>query len=103
MSQTHTQQTQTVRLAVIPGDGIGPEVTVEALKVLEQVAAGPAGGGHASFADAARAMARLKPERVAPDPARADAYDALYRDWLELHEHFGRRTDLMKRLRRDRA
>ena len=44
MSQTHTQQTQTVRLAVIPGDGIGPEVTAEALKVLEQVAGGPAGG-----------------------------------------------------------
>ena len=44
MSQTPTQQTQTVRLAVIPGDGIGPEVTAEALKVLEQVAGGPTGG-----------------------------------------------------------
>ncbi len=30
--------TQTFRLAVIPGDGIGPEVTAEALKVLEQAA-----------------------------------------------------------------
>jgi 3-isopropylmalate dehydrogenase len=30
--------TRTHRLAVIPGDGIGPEVTAEALKVLEQVA-----------------------------------------------------------------
>jgi len=30
--------TETVRLAVIPGDGIGPEVTAEALKVLEQAA-----------------------------------------------------------------
>ncbi|WP_340539492.1 3-isopropylmalate dehydrogenase [Nocardioides sp. GXZ039] len=30
--------TGTVRLAVIPGDGIGPEVTTEALKVLEAVA-----------------------------------------------------------------
>jgi 3-isopropylmalate dehydrogenase len=30
--------TQTFQLAVIPGDGIGPEVTAEALKVLEQVA-----------------------------------------------------------------
>ena len=39
------------------------------------------------------------PERVAPDPARATAYDALYRDWLELHEHFGRETDLMRRLK----
>ena len=34
--------TSTHRLAVIPGDGIGPEVTAEALKVLEQVA--PAAG-----------------------------------------------------------
>jgi 3-isopropylmalate dehydrogenase len=30
--------TQTFKLAVIPGDGIGPEVTAEALKVLEQAA-----------------------------------------------------------------
>ena len=27
-----------VKLAVIPGDGIGPEVTAEALKVLDAVA-----------------------------------------------------------------
>jgi isocitrate/isopropylmalate dehydrogenase len=33
-----------VRLAVIPGDGIGPEVTAEALKVLEQAVLGHAGG-----------------------------------------------------------
>ena len=33
--------TQTYRIAVIPGDGIGPEVTAEAFKVLEAVA--PAG------------------------------------------------------------
>ncbi|MGZ5416394.1 MAG: 3-isopropylmalate dehydrogenase [Nocardioides sp.] len=31
---------QTFRLAVIPGDGIGPEVTSQALKVLEQVSSG---------------------------------------------------------------
>lgn len=31
---------QTFQLAVIPGDGIGPEVTAEALKVLEAVSAG---------------------------------------------------------------
>jgi len=35
---------QTYRLAVIPGDGIGPEVTDEALKVLEQVTAGSGAG-----------------------------------------------------------
>lgn len=32
-----TQQQDTVRLAVVPGDGIGPEVTAEALKVLTAV------------------------------------------------------------------
>ena len=31
------QGDQSLKLAVIPGDGIGPEVTAEALKVLEQV------------------------------------------------------------------
>ena len=30
------QESQSLKLAVIPGDGIGPEVTAEALKVLEQ-------------------------------------------------------------------
>jgi 3-isopropylmalate dehydrogenase len=29
--------TRTIRLAVVPGDGIGPEVTAEALRVLEAV------------------------------------------------------------------
>ena len=41
MSETSSPVTGSVRLAVIPGDGIGPEVTAEALKVLEAVA--PAG------------------------------------------------------------
>jgi 3-isopropylmalate dehydrogenase len=40
----NTPTTQTYKLAVIPGDGIGPEVTAEALKVLEQVAASHTGG-----------------------------------------------------------
>ena len=82
--------------------GLAAAVNASALgaAMLGAVAAGPASGGHGSFADAARAMARLKPERVTPDAARADAYDALYRDWLELHDHFGKGTDLMRRLRR---
>jgi 3-isopropylmalate dehydrogenase len=33
------QPLQTFQLAVVPGDGIGPEVTAEAVKVLEQVSA----------------------------------------------------------------
>ncbi|WP_028658989.1 3-isopropylmalate dehydrogenase [Nocardioides insulae] len=34
---TERRATDSVRLAVVPGDGIGPEVTAEALKVLEAV------------------------------------------------------------------
>ena len=42
--------------------------------------------------------------RIEPDAAAAAAYDALYRDWLELHDHFGRGgTDVMARLRRGRG
>ena len=71
--------------------------------MLGAVAAGMDRGGHASFAEAARAMAHLKPQRVAPRSEAADAYDVLYRDWLELHDHFGKGTDLMHRLRRGRG
>jgi L-ribulokinase len=82
--------------------GLAAAVNASALgaAMLGAVAAGPERGGHASFADAARAMSKLKPERIKPDPGRAAAYDALYRDWLELHDHFGRGTDIMRRLRR---
>jgi L-ribulokinase len=72
--------------------------------MLGAVAAGVARGGHASFVDAARAMAHLKAKRVEPDPTAVAVYDALYRDWLELHDHFGRGRGaaLMARLRRGR-
>ncbi|HKD18445.1 MAG TPA: ribulokinase [Thermoanaerobaculia bacterium] len=73
--------------------------------MLGAVAAGVERGGHASFVDAAGAMAHLKPGRIEPDPKAADAYDALYPDWLALHDHFGRGPGaaLMTRLRRGRA
>src|SRR3712207_5077007 len=38
MTSPHPVAQGSVRLAVIPGDGIGPEVTAEALKVLEAAA-----------------------------------------------------------------
>jgi L-ribulokinase len=81
------------------GLAAAPNASALGAAMLGAVAAGPARGGHASLADAARAMASLKPQRVSPDPARAGAYDALYLEWLELHDHFGRGTDLMRRLK----
>ena len=69
--------------------------------MLGAVAAGERAGGHASFVAAAAHMAALQPGRVDPSPARADLYDALYREYLELHDHFGRGgTAMMSRLRR---
>src|SRR6478672_9860120 len=38
-----SESSGSLKLAVIPGDGIGPEVTAEALKVLEVASAGPTG------------------------------------------------------------
>ncbi len=72
--------------------------------MLGAVAAGVERGGHASFVGAARAMAHLKADTVRPDPEAAAAYDSLYRDWLELHDHFGRGgSGVMARLRRGRG
>ncbi len=68
--------------------------------MLGAVAAGVEQGGHASIVDAARAMARLRGTKISAAPRAAKAYDVLYRDWLELHDHFGRGgTDVMARLR----
>lgn len=53
-------------------------------------AAGSDRGGYDSIADAARAMAR-KPEKVyRPVPENAEVYDSLYREFVLLHDYFGR-------------
>ncbi len=68
------------------------------------VAAGAAAGGHASIEDAARAMARLKDLAYEPIPANHEVYDVLYREYLRLHDTFGRgENDVMKVLRGLRA
>ena len=72
--------------------------------MLGAIAAGEAAGGHASFASAAAHMAFLKPGCIEPNAARSRIYDELYREYLELHDHFGRGgTEMMVRLRRQRA
>jgi L-ribulokinase len=68
------------------------------------VAAGQAAGGHATIQDAARAMARLKDGVFTPDPANIAVYDVLYREYVRLHDYFGRgENDVMKTLRNLRA
>ena len=68
------------------------------------VAAGAAAGGHATIEDAARAMARLKDVVYEPSAANRDAYEVLYREYVRLHDYFGRgENDVMKALRGLRA
>ena len=68
------------------------------------VAAGAAAGGYDSIADAAAAMVKPSVRTYRPDPSARAVYDALYRDYLALHDHFGRGgDDVMRRLRALRA
>ena len=64
------------------------------------VAAGAGAGGYATIADASRAMARLKDRVFEPIPANQAVYDILYREYVRLHDYFGRgENDVMKVLK----
>lgn len=68
------------------------------------VAAGSAAGGYDSIFDAAQKMARLKKETYTPNPGAQQVYDALYTEYVMLHDYFGRGgNDVMKRLKHLRA
>jgi len=68
------------------------------------VAAGAAAGGYDSIEDAAAAMVRPSVRTYRPDASTRGVYDDLYRDYLTLHDHFGRGgDDVMRRLRALRA
>jgi L-ribulokinase len=59
-----------------------------------------AGGAHATIDDASRAMARLSGTRFVPQPEHRATYDALYGEYLRLHDLFGRGgDDVMRRLK----
>ncbi len=60
-----------------------------------------AAGVYSDVRAASAAMGRAERGVHEPDDTRADAYDALYAEYLELHDHFGRGgSDAMHRLRR---
>lgn len=64
------------------------------------VAAGRAAGGYNDIREAAAAMARLQSMRYTPDAAAHAAYDALFAEYVTLHDTFGRgANDVMKRLK----
>ena len=68
------------------------------------VAAGVEAGGHATIADASAAMARLKDRAHEPIPANQAVYDVLHREYVRLHDYFGRGgNDVMKVLKGLRA
>ena len=62
-----------------------------------------AAGAYPDVRAAAAAMGRRDVAVYTPDEGRAAAYDALYRHYVALHDHFGRgATDIMHDLRRIR-
>jgi L-ribulokinase len=64
------------------------------------VAAGAAAGGYDSIFDAAHQMARLREETFRPIPANQAIYEQLYREYVTLHDYFGRgANDVMKRIK----
>jgi len=65
--------------------------------------AAAAAGAYADVEAASRAMGKVERDAFLPDPDRAEAYDALFSEYVALHEHFGRGgSDVMHRLRRIR-
>ncbi len=67
------------------------------------VAAGPGAGGYATIEDAAAAMTHLRDVRFDPDPMSRSAYDALYAEYIRLHDLLGRGGDpVLKTLKRIR-
>jgi L-ribulokinase len=96
-------------LMQIYADVTGRRFTVPASKqtpalgsaMFAAVAAGSRAGGYDSIVDASRRMARLSDETYVPDPDRHATYDELYREYLRLHDLFGRGgEDVMRRLKR---
>jgi L-ribulokinase len=64
------------------------------------VAAGPAAGGYADIATAARRMGGLREAVYRPIPAHVPLYDRLYAEYQTLYDYFGRgENNVMKRLR----
>ncbi len=58
-----------------------------------------AAGAYADVPTAAKSMGKVRKGVYLPDEGRAAAYDPLFEEYLALHEHFGRRTSTMRKLK----
>ncbi|MEO7350284.1 MAG: ribulokinase [Marmoricola sp.] len=58
-----------------------------------------AAGAYSEVRLAAKHMGRVRPGAYEPDESRALAYDRLFAEYLELHDHFGRGAATMRRLK----
>ena len=58
-----------------------------------------AAGAYADVPLAAKSMGKVRRDVFVPDEANAAAYDALFAEYLALHDEFGRRTPAMRRLK----
>ncbi|SDC89166.1 ribulokinase [Nocardioides lianchengensis] len=58
-----------------------------------------AAGCYPDVPTAAKSMGKVRPSVYLPDETRAQAYDRLFEVYLDLHDHFGRRTTTMRRLK----
>jgi L-ribulokinase len=68
------------------------------------VAAGAAAGGYDDIVEAARHMARLRPEVFRPRPEARTVYQRLYHEYRRLHDYLGRgENDVLKTLKTIRA
>ena len=65
------------------------------------LAAGSENGGYDDVNQAAEKMGKLMDTAYVPDQAKKRQYDILYKEYIALHDYFGRGTnDVMKRLKR---
>ncbi|MBN2325644.1 MAG: ribulokinase [Candidatus Omnitrophica bacterium] len=80
-----------------------PQTCALGAAILGAVAAGQANGGYDTPQEAAKNMARFKDEIYQPTAERHKKYTALYNEYIQLHDYFGRGVnDVMKRLRQMR-
>ncbi len=58
-----------------------------------------AAGAYPDVPTAAKQMGKVRRDVFVPDEARSAAYDAIFEQYVALHDHFGRTTTTMRRLK----